>query len=461
MTDDLTPVPLRAEDLEPLSPSPTGRRGQRHPRDLAALLGEVIVHRGRHLRDVAARYAGPDEAWDCVNAAVATALERPQIFLHDDPRQLGAWLETATRHEALHVRRRRGNIEPQAPEEIDGFADPSLDPEGDAMRADERLVTLEALAQLKPLERACITAAACGHPRAEVARRLGLSERAVARRLLDGRKALGHFADQYATEERCRELRPELSDLSDNALEGPPLETLRHHLRHCAGCRYQLAALQRERAAIGAALPPILVLPGEFGDEMALTGASEPVSDDLPERSGPFLMGFLARVGAGWEVLWSGLSPLGRLAGAGFATVGMLWGIGTIWGDDQAMRTSGEGVEVVADAASRARPVGESAPEPTPAPRAARPATDRTAAPRPNPPPAESASSSPERRDRPSTRESTEPAPPERTQAQVQVPAEVMETPTAPAPAPTYSPQPAEPAPSPRVQAGFAGEFIP
>jgi RNA polymerase sigma factor (sigma-70 family) len=337
--DDLTPVPLCPEDLAEFEPGrePRARDGEGSPRDLSLLLTEVMVQHGRRLFEVAARYAGRDEAWDCVQAAVATALERPGAFVHDDSRRLAGWLETATRHEALHLLRRRRRSSPVAPEDLEewGSSDLAADPDAAVMLRDDRLVALEALASLHPHERACIAAVACGHKRPEVADRLNLSERTVARRLLEGRKALGHFADRYVSEERCRELRPELSDYADGALEsGPARDGLQLHLRHCVGCRGQVAQLRRERVALGAAFPPVLVLPGAFeGGEVVSAESAVRTGDDAPERSVALLAGFLARVGAGWDVLWSGLGPLGRLAGASVASIALLFGIGSVWGN--------------------------------------------------------------------------------------------------------------------------------
>jgi RNA polymerase sigma-70 factor, ECF subfamily len=304
----------------------TGRgaelRRQRPP-EFERLITEVIVSGGPALLRLAASIC-PDEAEDILNVATERALARPEAFAHGEPARLYRWLSKVVRNEALKTLRKRRREVATDPEALAKTPDPDDGLAG----TQERIATLEALAELHPVQASCLALRARGFSRAEIAQMLGITPLTVKRRLAEGRAALAKFGDDLDTGRRCARARRQLSDYLDRLLDGTDLRRLERHLDHCGRCRGQLVALRRQRSRIAAALPSAL-LPAaaemaandDDADLQLTRQLAEAAHDGWVALTG----GFLSRVVEGWHAL----SPVAKLAGAGAAALLTLAGIGT------------------------------------------------------------------------------------------------------------------------------------
>ncbi len=391
------PVPLTPPHRDNGGPprrAAGAERGSRTPQ-FERLITEVIVSGGPALLRLAASIC-PQDAEDILNLATERALARPEAFAHGEPGKLYRWLERVVRNEAIKTLRARRRELPTDPEALAKAPDQSAgaDPHAALAATQERIATLEALAELHPLQASCLALRARGFSRAEIAELLGLTPLTVKRRLAEGRAALARFGDDLDAGRRCAKLRPQLSDYLDRALEATALRRLERHLDHCGRCRGQLVALRRQRSRIAAALPSALLLSAA---EMAVNGGDTDlqVSRQLAEAAHDGWIalsgGFLARVIEGWHAL----SPLARLAGAGVAALLALAGVGTLSGGERAPAPVSARLPAAAEApapartgpaeqppkarTSQARPAAPAAPRRR-ATKAARPATSATSA---------------------------------------------------------------------------------
>ena len=182
------------------------------------MLTEVIVSGGARLLRLAASIC-PQDAEDILNIATERALGRPEAFAHGEPARLYRWLEKVVRNEALKTlrsRRREQLTDPETLAEV--VSDSSArGPEEILAATEERIATLEALAELHPVEASCLALRARGFSRAEIAEMLGVTPLTVKRRLADGRAALGDFGDELASGRRCARMRPRLPTTSTAA----------------------------------------------------------------------------------------------------------------------------------------------------------------------------------------------------------------------------------------------------
>ncbi|MGE3138146.1 MAG: sigma-70 family RNA polymerase sigma factor [Thermoleophilia bacterium] len=297
----------------------------------------MIVTRGARLLRLASRMC-PADAEDIVNIAAERALGRPEAFAHGDLAKLYRWLETTVRNECLRTLRDRRREHLTEPALLEVAAPDAVGAEPQAIRAEveARIATLEAIAGLHPMEARCLGLSARGFSRAEIAQMLGITPLTVKRRLAEGRAALTDFGEDLASGRRCARIRPKLSDYLDADLADVQLRQIRLHLDHCGACRARLLAIRRQRASLGAALPPCLLLPAaervEEASEEVRVGAR--LGQALDDRAVAAWAGFWTRVADGWFAL----GALGRAVGAGLAALLALAGIGTFAGHPAAER---------------------------------------------------------------------------------------------------------------------------
>jgi RNA polymerase sigma factor (sigma-70 family) len=367
------PVPLTPRRDNGAPPRATAADHATRTPQFERLITEVIVSGGPALLRLAASIC-PQDAEDIFNVATERALARPEAFAHGEPGKLYRWLERVVRNEALKTLRARRRELPTDPEALAKAPDESAgaDPHAALAATQEHIATLEALAELHPVQASCLALSARGYSRADIAEVLGVTPLTVKRRLEQGRAALGRFGDDLESGRRCARLRPGLSDYVDRLLEGQELRRLQRHLDHCGRCRGHVVALRRQRSRIAAALPSALLLSVA---EMAVSGGDRDlqVSRQLAEAAHDGWLAlsgsFLSRVVEGWHAL----SPLAKLAGTGAAALLALAGVGTFSGGDRAPADA-PGLAASRSVASRPAP-------PVETPRATRPRR------RPSPPP--------------------------------------------------------------------------
>jgi RNA polymerase sigma factor (sigma-70 family) len=163
-----------------------------------------------------------------------------------DRGELGAWLHTVIKHEALALRRQRERALGAPGELVEPAAEaaPALDEQASGRERVRQ--TAEALTHLKPNELECLLLKALGFSYEEIAERTGYSWTKVNRSLTEGRRRFLERFGQLSLGERCDEFQALLSTACDGEASAAEERTLRAHLDRCGSCR---AALRGYRAA--------------------------------------------------------------------------------------------------------------------------------------------------------------------------------------------------------------------
>ncbi len=253
---------------------PTGavRSDERERRSAATEAGEgarkraaveLIAGHEQVLRQTARRYSlCADDAEDAFQRTLEIILTKAPT---ERIRDLIAWAQTVTKHEALAIRRERERLLGAPPvaegREVDWMA---LIPAGDdgpderAERHEAVARSREALQALKPAELRALTLRGEGYSYAEIGELTGFSRTKINRCLAEGRERFRSLLSRSEDGSRCREMRPLLSAFCDGEASAGEVATLREHLRACAGCR---ATLRAYRAVPGAAAALAPTLP--------------------------------------------------------------------------------------------------------------------------------------------------------------------------------------------------------
>ncbi len=249
---------------------------------------ETYARHERVLRRTARRYSiCADDAEDALQRALEILLVKAPT---DDPRELIRWTQTVVKHEALAIRRERERIlsgpaaatpEPGREDWVALLPSRADGPPERAERQEAIARSREALQALKPQELRALTLLAEGYSYKEIGEITGYSHTKINRSLAEGRERFRKLISRSEDGSRCDELRPLLSAFCDGEADPAETETLREHLRACAGCR---ATLRAYRAAPGAAA--------------ALLPAA-PLGRSLFERAHDALAGAAARFGGG------------------------------------------------------------------------------------------------------------------------------------------------------------------
>jgi RNA polymerase sigma factor (sigma-70 family) len=235
--------------------------------DAEARVARVLERHGAALQATARRYSlCADDAHDAVQRGLEIYLRRLATV---EEATEGAWLRTVVRHEALAVRRGRG--------EAAGGDELLESVPADRRSADEGAATREhldrageALGRLKHDEARALLMKASGHSYQEIGERLGWSYTKVNRCISEGR---ARFLKAYAEIEAggtCRRMAPLLAALAAGEAGAKDLLAVRPHVRHCSACRATIRALRMPRLARAALFVP--VVPGLAGAKAAVGG---------------------------------------------------------------------------------------------------------------------------------------------------------------------------------------------
>lgn len=259
----------------PSGPSPSAARKR------AAV--ETIAREGSELKRVARRFslcaADAEDAYQ--RSLEILMLKAPDLR----PRELGRWMRTVVKHEALAVRAGRerglGNAPRDGVEAVALAPAPEEGPERRAEELEDLARSREALGRLKPAELRTLTLLAAGYSYAEIGEITGFTRRKVQRSLVEGRDRFRRFLKLSEGGARCAAMGPLLSAFCDGETSPGDATTVREHLRACPGCRATLHAYRRASAG-AAALAPAL-----------------PVSRSLLERAQELLAGLGARLPGG------------------------------------------------------------------------------------------------------------------------------------------------------------------
>ncbi|HET7177196.1 MAG TPA: sigma-70 family RNA polymerase sigma factor [Solirubrobacterales bacterium] len=228
---------------------------------------ELIANHEQVLRRTARRYSlCADDAEDAYQRTLEIILTKAPT---DQVRELIAWAQTVTKHEALAIRRERERLlgvgAPAATgsgRAVDWVALIPAGGDGPDERAERREAiarSREALQALKPAELRALTLLGEGYSYAEIGELTGFSRTKINRCLAEGRERFRRLLSRSEDGSRCEEMRPMLSAFCDGEASAEEVAALREHLRACASCRATLRAYRATPGAV-AALAPALPL---------------------------------------------------------------------------------------------------------------------------------------------------------------------------------------------------------
>jgi len=252
------------------------------------------------------------------------ALRQPQAF--------AAWLYQLATNVCLDALRRRRVPQAELSEAvIASYPDEShwRSPEAVAVAGDDQRAVWETLARLAPSQRAALTLRELhGLTYGEIAATLGMSVGAVEVLVFRARRrfreqyekvAAGASAGPTERAPRCKDVRASLAAALDNEeSSGKTRAAALAHVRGCAACQAEIAALRRDNRA--RALLPLLPLP------VALKGH---VIVHLGALIGTSVAGTGAAATASAGATASATSGIGATAGAAGETAGAGAGAGT------------------------------------------------------------------------------------------------------------------------------------
>ena len=199
-----------------------------------------------------------DDALDAYQRALEIYVRRLDSL---DPATETAWMKVVVKHEALAVRRARGEALPVEEVDVDGRAAEAQRPVDDLLAGRERVMrSAEALRRLKPDEAKALMLKAQGLSYAEIGESLGWTYTKVNRCITEGR---ARFLKVYAEIEEggeCDRFAPTLAALVGGTASADALLELRPHIRNCATCRATVRELHATRLGRLAALWPLPAL---------------------------------------------------------------------------------------------------------------------------------------------------------------------------------------------------------
>jgi RNA polymerase sigma factor (sigma-70 family) len=267
-----------------------------------ARVSELVARHERSLMRVARHWSlCRDDALDAYQRALEIYVRRLDSL---DPATEIAWLKVVIKHEALAVRRQRGESVAVEYIDLDSRAAEEQRPVDDLLAARERVGrSAEALRLLKPDEAKALMLKAQGLSYQEIGETLSWSYTKVNRCVTEGR---AHFLKVYAEIEagtECERFAPTLAALVGGTASADALLELRPHIRNCATCRATVRDLHTTRLGrLGALWPvPVLLAPlrwasTRFGDrkrDAAHEGGG--LKDALPPQDTSDLHGLVGR----------------------------------------------------------------------------------------------------------------------------------------------------------------------
>ena len=211
-----------------------------------------------------------EEAEDAVQHTFMAAYR--SLIGSRQPIQLRAWLYTIARNRCLSVLRARRETPVDDLDEL-----PTENLSAEVQRRQDLRDLLHDVGGLPEEQRSALVLAEVGGvSHDEIAQVLGVQREKVKALVFQARSSL--IASRAARETPCDEIRVQLAELRGGALRR---NSLRRHLKICAGCRDFRAALQDQRKMLALALPvvPTLalkqgVMAGALGSAAAAAGGA-------------------------------------------------------------------------------------------------------------------------------------------------------------------------------------------
>ena len=223
-----------------------------------------------------------DDALDAYQRALEIYVRRLDSL---DPATETAWMKVVVKHEALAVRRARGEAVPVEEVDVDGRAAEAQRPVDELLAGRERVKrSAEALRRLKPDEAKALMLKAQGLSYAEIGESLGWTYTKVNRCITEGRARFLKVFAEIEEGGECDRFAPTLAALVGGTASADALLELRPHIRNCATCRATVRELHATRLGRLALLWPVpaLVAPLRW-----VTGRVGERTVAAPERSAP------------------------------------------------------------------------------------------------------------------------------------------------------------------------------
>jgi RNA polymerase sigma factor (sigma-70 family) len=239
-----------------------------------ARVSQVVARYERSLMRVARHWSlCREDALDAYQRALEIYVRRLDSL---DPATEIAWLKVVVKHEALAVRRQRGEALPFEEVDLEGHAAETQRPVDELLAARERVKrSAEALRRIKPDEAKALMLKAQGLSYAEIGEALSWTFTKVNRCITEGRARFLRVYAEIEAGEECERFAPTLAALIAGTASADALLDLRPHIRNCATCRATVRELHATRLGRRTALWPLPALlaalrgvAGRAGDKM-------------------------------------------------------------------------------------------------------------------------------------------------------------------------------------------------
>jgi RNA polymerase sigma factor (sigma-70 family) len=175
-----------------------------------------------------------DDAYDALQRGLEIYVRRIATI---DRATEAAWLKVVIRHEALAIRRARGDAVPAELDFDSHVAAEERSVEDQVLSSDRVSRSAEALRGLKPDEARALMLKAHGFSYEEIARRCGWTYTKVNRAITEGRRRFLALYGSLETGEECERFAPILQALATGRATSEQLVEARPHLRRCPACR--------------------------------------------------------------------------------------------------------------------------------------------------------------------------------------------------------------------------------
>src|SRR4051794_430858 len=199
-----------------------------------------------------------DDAYDAFQRGLEIYVRRIATI---DSATEAAWLKVVIRHEALAIRRARGEAVVAEVDLDSHAASDERSVEEQVLGSDRVSRSAEALRGLKPDEARALMLKAHGLSYEEIARRCGWTYTKVNRAITEGRRRFLALYGSLDSGEECERFSPILEALATGRATSEQLVEVRPHLRRCTACRATVRDLHlsgRGRLRV-LSLPAILV----------------------------------------------------------------------------------------------------------------------------------------------------------------------------------------------------------
>jgi RNA polymerase sigma factor (sigma-70 family) len=220
-----------------------------------------------------------DDAYDAFQRGLEIYVRRIATV---DRATEAAWLKVVIRHEALAIRRARGEAVVAEVDLDSHIASEDRSVEEQVLGSDRVSRSAEALRGLKPDQARALMLKAHGLSYEEIAGRCGWTYTKVNRVITEGRRRFLALYGSLEAGEECERFAPILHALAAGRATSEQLVEVRPHLRRCQACRATVRDLHRSGARRLRVLSlPAIVVPWRWVREHVHRGGPSPRGGEL------------------------------------------------------------------------------------------------------------------------------------------------------------------------------------